>query len=98
MEKATPHCKLPIVKAMVLAGKVRSAMSALSGAAALGYDFAGMVEIVAALTMGDFYKSMTTLADHKVWQDVYRVSTTAGEIYLKLMIVDDVLIVSFKEL
>ena len=98
MEKATPHCKLSIVKAMLLAGKVRSTMSALSGAAALGYDFAGMVEIVAALTMGDFYKSMTTLADHKVWQDVYRVSTTAGEIYLKLMIVDDVLIVSFKEL
>jgi motility quorum-sensing regulator/GCU-specific mRNA interferase toxin len=61
MEKATPHCKLPIVKAMVLAGKVRSTMTALSGAAALGYDFAGMVEIVAALTMGDFYKSMTTL-------------------------------------
>lgn len=83
---------------MVLAGKVRSTMSALSWAAGLGYDFAGMVEIVAALTMGDFYKSMTTLADHKVWQDVYRVSTTAGEIYLKLMIVDDVLIVSFKEL
>lgn len=98
MEKATPHCKLPIVKAMVQAGKVRSTISALSGAAALGYDFAGMVEIVATLTMGDFYKSMTTLADHKVWQDVYRVSTTAGEIYLKLMIVDDVLIVSFKEL
>lgn len=48
--------------------------------------------------MGDFYKSMTTLADYKVWQDVYRVSTTDREIYLKLMIVDDLLIVSFKKL
>ena len=80
------------------AGKVRSTMSALSGAAALGYDFVGMVKIVAALTTEDFYKSMTTIVDHKAWQDVYRVSTLAGEIYLKLMIVDDVLIVSFKEL
>lgn len=37
MEKATPHCKLSVVKAMVLDGKVRSTMPALlSGAAALG--------------------------------------------------------------
>jgi motility quorum-sensing regulator/GCU-specific mRNA interferase toxin len=98
MEKGTPHCKLPVVKAMIEAGKVRSTLSALTGAAALGFDFEGIVSVVQALTPADFYKSMTTHADHRVWQDVYRPATSAGEVYLKLTVIDDVLIVSFKEL
>ena len=98
MEKSTPHCRLPVVKAMIEAGKVRSTMSALAGGAALGFDFAGIVEVVLALTPADFYKSMTTHADHGGWQDVYRPMTAAGEVYLKLTVIDDVLIVSFKEL
>jgi len=57
-----------------------------------------MVAVVLALTSKDFYKAMTTHADHRVWQDVYRTTTHAGEVYLKLTVVDEVLIVSFKEL
>lgn len=34
---------------------------------------------------------------HTVWQDVYRPLTSAGRIYLKLTVIDDLLIVSFKE-
>lgn len=98
MEKKSPHCKLAVVKAMVEAGKVRSTLSALAGGAALGFDFDGMLDVVRALTMEDFYKSMTTHADHRVWQDVYRPATPAGEVYLKLTVIDDVIIVSFKEL
>ena len=71
MEKGVPHCKLPAVKALVQAGKVRSTFSALAGGAALGFDFKGIVEVVMALTPKDFRKSMTTYADHRVWQDVY---------------------------
>lgn len=96
--KSTPHCKLAVVKALVGAGQVRTTKLAREGAAALGFDFDGMLAVVAALTMTDFYKSMTTHADHRVWQDVYRPTTPAGEVYLKLTVVDDVLIVSFKEL
>ena len=98
MEKGIPHCKLPVVKAMIEAGKFRSTMSALAGGAALGLDFEGIVSVVKALTPADFYKSMTTHADHRVWQDVYRPATPAGEVYLKLTVINDVLIVSFKEL
>ena len=65
---------------------------------ALGLDYEGMLSVLTALTTADFYKSMTTHADHRVWQDVYRPMTPAGEVYLKLTVVDDVLIVSFKEL
>ena len=98
MEKKTPHCKLHIVKALIGAGKVRSTPSALIGGSALGFDFDGIVSVVMALVPADFYKSMTTYGDHTVWQDVYRRKTHAGEVYLKLTVIDDVLIVSFKEL
>jgi motility quorum-sensing regulator/GCU-specific mRNA interferase toxin len=98
VEKRSPHCKLTVVKALVAAGKVRSTVSALAGGAALGLDFAGILSVVEALTPRDFYKSMTTYADHRIWQDVYRPTTPAGDVYLKLTVIDDVLIVSFKEL
>ena len=98
MEKRTPHCKLAVVKELVAAGKVRTTVSALAGGAALGLGFEEIIGAVAALTPKDFYKSMTTHVDHRIWQDVYRPKTAAGEVYMKLTVVDDVLIVSFKEL
>ena len=98
MEKSTPHCKLTVVKALINAGKVRATHSARMGATALGLELSDMLGVVMALTPSDFYKSMTTHADHTVWQDVYRPSTQAGDVYLKLTVIDDLLIVSFKEL
>jgi motility quorum-sensing regulator/GCU-specific mRNA interferase toxin len=98
MEKRTPHCPLVRVKELVAAGTVRTTKVALEGAAALNLDLNGILEVVMALTMNDFFKSMTTNTDHKVWQDVYKPSTKVGDVYLKLTVVDDVLIVSFKEL
>ena len=83
---------------MVDAGKVRTTRVAREGAVALGFDFDGMLEVVLSLTTADFHKSMTSHADHRVWQDVYRPMTRAGEVYLKLSVIDDLLIVSFKEL
>jgi motility quorum-sensing regulator/GCU-specific mRNA interferase toxin len=66
----------------------------------LGFNFADMLNVINALTPADFYKSMTTHADHRVWQGVYHdhASTDNGEVYLKLTVIADVLIVSFKEL
>ena len=98
MEKRTPHCPLSVVKTLIDAGKVRTTQSARSGAAALDLDYRGMLAVIQALTPGDFYKSMTTHADHRIWQDVYRPATEVGDLYLKLTVIDDVLIVSFKEL
>ena len=98
MEKQTPHYKLSVIKALIAEGKVRTTKTAREGAVALGFDFDGMLAVIQDLTPADFYKSMTTHADHRVWQDVYRPKTAAGEVYLKLTVVDDVLIVSFKEL
>jgi motility quorum-sensing regulator/GCU-specific mRNA interferase toxin len=98
LEKFSPYSKLHKVKALVVAGKVRATYSAVFDAAKMGLSFHDMVDVVLGLTARDFYKSMTTNADHKIWQDVYRPNTSIGEIYLKLTVIDDVLIVSFKEL
>lgn len=98
MEKSTPHCKLLTIKTLVEARKVRTTHTARIGADALGFDFPGMLAVVLALAPADFYKSMTAHTDHTVWQDVYRPKTPEGDVYLKLTVIDDVLIVSFKEL
>ena len=98
MEKRKPHCNLSVVHSLIEQGKVRATVSALAGGAALGVDFKGIVGVVKALTPKDFYKSMTTHADHRIWHDVYRPTVADGEAYLKLTVIDDVVIVSFKEL
>jgi motility quorum-sensing regulator / GCU-specific mRNA interferase toxin len=100
MEKGVAHRKLSVVKALIEAGKVSATASAFNGARALGInDLAGMCGVVMSLTPADFYKSMTTHADHRIWQDVYHARTaTYVDVYLKLTVIDGVLIVSFKEL
>ena len=98
MEKRAPHCSLLRVQALIEAGRVRSTQTARAGAVALGFSYSDMLAVVIALKPTDFYKSMTTYFDHTIWQDVYRPKTAAGGVYLKLTVIDDVLIVSFKEL
>ena len=97
MEKRKPHCRLSVVNALVAAGKVRTTRSARLGAVMLGFGYTGMLMVIAPLEPSDFYKSMTTHGDHTIWQDVYCPQTSAGDVYLKLTVIDDVLIVSFKE-
>ena len=100
MEKRTPHSKLSVVRSLIESGQVRATASAFNGARELGInDLDGICEVALSLTSTDFYKSMTTHADHRIWQDVYRTKTIEGlEVYLKLTVIEDVLIVSFKEL
>ena len=100
MEKGVPHRKLSVVKALIEADRVSATASAFSGARDLGInDLAGMCTVVMSLTSSQFYKSMTTHADHHIGQDVYHASITSGtDVYVKLTVIDDVLIVSFKEL
>jgi motility quorum-sensing regulator/GCU-specific mRNA interferase toxin len=79
MEKSNPHCKLAVVHALVEGGHVRATTSAFGGALELGIsDLAGMCAVVMSLTSANFYKSMTTHADHRIWQDVYHAKTPNG--------------------
>jgi motility quorum-sensing regulator/GCU-specific mRNA interferase toxin len=97
MEKFKPHHHLPTVKRLVGEGKVEIRQVALVGAAALGMGVQDILDAIGALQMADFYKSMTAYGDHQCWHDVYRPKTEAGSVYLKLTMLDDVIIVSFKE-
>lgn len=97
MEKYTPHCPLSIVRDLIQAQRVFATNTAKSGAAVLGLGFTDMLDVVMALTDDDFHKAMTTYADDNVWQDVYKPFTHVGQLYVKLTVVDSLLIVSFKE-
>jgi hypothetical protein len=44
------------------------------------------------------YKSMTTYADHRVWQDVYHVATPVRkDAYIKITLRDAAPVIQFKE-
>lgn len=60
-------------------------MTALRNGPAMGLTVAEMVDVIRSLTRGDFYKSMTTHADHRIRQDVYHAATPAGKMaYIKV--------------
>jgi motility quorum-sensing regulator/GCU-specific mRNA interferase toxin len=98
MEKKTPHNKLSLIKELVLKHQIRSTASALAGAASLGLNFEEMQLVLMGLNRSDFYKSMTTHVDHKIWQDVYHAKANGVEIYIKITVIEMAIIVSFKEL
>jgi motility quorum-sensing regulator/GCU-specific mRNA interferase toxin len=96
----TPAHDLAQIVALVRAGKVRATRVALEAAVALGLDYDGMLAVIANLpNAGRFYKTMESRQDPGHWMDVYHTVAPSGEsVYLKLIIRDGALIVSFKEL
>ncbi|ENU7093024.1 TPA: type II toxin-antitoxin system MqsR family toxin [Salmonella enterica] len=49
------------------------------------------------MPLADFHKSMEAEKDPGYWQEVYRPTYLGQQIYLKFIVKDDVVIVSFKE-
>lgn len=98
MEKKTAHYCLADVQALVKKGFVRATGTALKDAAELGFNFTDMKTVVENLEVNDLHKSMTSYGDNRVWQDVYRYPAEYEDIYLKIQVVGDVVIISFKEL
>lgn len=96
MEKSIAHYKLPQVRALIAAKRIVFTTSASQGYRGMGLNRREAVAMVEKLSPADFHKSMTTYADHTIWQDVYRPATPYGSIYLKLTVLAEVLVVSFK--
>ncbi|TPK68082.1 type II toxin-antitoxin system MqsR family toxin [Mesorhizobium sp. B2-4-19] len=73
--------------------------SALRDALGLGFDRAGIVEVIDSMTRKMFVKSMTTFADHRIWQDVYHVPARDAVLYVKFQAdgVTEFTVMSFKE-
>ncbi|MBU5612145.1 type II toxin-antitoxin system MqsR family toxin [Geomonas azotofigens] len=86
MEKRTPHYPLSLIQATVADPQSRPfTVTALRGGLALGLTEKEMRQVVCALKRCDFYKSMTTLADPRQWQDVYHGVTASGVVvYVKV--------------
>lgn len=100
MEKLRPTYDLAAIKAAL--GSVSSlaiTSSALRDAMALGFERSGIVATIATIEGRMFYKSMTTFADHRVWQDVYHVPATDLLLYVKFQadVVTEFTVMSFKE-
>lgn len=86
MEKRKPHYGLDALKMLLLHESTRIVTrSGRQGAAMLGYfDDEDMVARVLRLAPQEFYKSMTTHSNTKIWQDVYRTKEGDVGIYIKL--------------
>ena len=100
MEKQWPTYDLDAIKAVL--GSVETlamTSTALRDAMRLGFDRAGVVETINGIDRRMFYKSMTTFADHRVWQDVYHVTTRDLVLYVKFQadVVTEFTLMSFKE-
>jgi motility quorum-sensing regulator / GCU-specific mRNA interferase toxin len=100
MEKRRPTYDLGAIKAAI--GSVDTlaiTSTAYRSALSLGFDRAAVAETVASIERQMFVKSMTTFADHRVWQDVYHVPAGDLVLYLKFQadVVTQFTVMSFKE-
>jgi motility quorum-sensing regulator/GCU-specific mRNA interferase toxin len=96
-EKRKPTYDLEAFKAA--AHRIRITAAATRTAAALGFRRAEIVAIIQTIQRPQFYKSMTSYGDHRIWQDVYHVPTEAGMLYVKFTsdAVTEFVLLSFKE-
>ncbi len=99
MEKRKPHYDLSTVQSAVrLRGADAFTATALIGAQAMGLEIAQAIEVVCSMSRSDFYKSTTTHATSKIWQDVYHPETAGGIAYVKVtMRPDGAIVIQFKE-
>jgi motility quorum-sensing regulator / GCU-specific mRNA interferase toxin len=99
VEKRKPHYDLARIQAdVVRLGAAAFTKSALDGGRAMGLTTTEMLAVIASLSRRDFYKSMTTFADHKAWQDVYHADTPVGrEAHIKITLRDAAPVIQFKE-
>lgn len=99
MEKKRPTYDLASLQAEFATVKtLRMTRTAHDTALALGYTPQDVVDLIQRLHHAHFYKSMTSHADHRVWQDVYHLPDGGGVLYIKFT-ADGAgrVVISFKE-
>lgn len=98
MEKRTPTYDLEGIKGAARDGSLNVTFSANQTVFRMGAKVEDLFQLIQALSIREhFYKSMTSYADHRIWQDVYHVEWCEVMMYLKFTIDDNgYLVVSFK--
>jgi motility quorum-sensing regulator/GCU-specific mRNA interferase toxin len=99
VEKRSPHHDLALVQAAIARlGPAAFTKSALDGGRNMGLTTREMVAVVVSLTRRNFYKSMTTYSDYRIWQDVYYAPTPVRkEAYIKITLRESAPVIQFKE-
>jgi motility quorum-sensing regulator/GCU-specific mRNA interferase toxin len=99
VEKRTPHYDLVRIQADIARlGVAAFTKTALDGGRMMGLTSSEMLSVIASLTRREFYKSMTTHLNHRVWQDVYHASTPVRkDAYIKITLRDAAPVIQFKE-
>jgi motility quorum-sensing regulator / GCU-specific mRNA interferase toxin len=100
-EKRTPTHDLTAIKAKFSTpGALVATGTAIKDAAALGFGRQEIVDTIQKMETAHFVKSMTSYADHTVWQDVYNVPHSDElTLYVKFTsdLVTEFRLLSFKE-
>jgi len=100
MEKRKPDHDLAEIKsAFADPATLNRTFTAKQGADALRIDDAAVVSVIQNLSARDFEKSMTSIADHRIWQDVYKPQVGGQTLYVKFTLDSQsaLLLISFKE-
>jgi motility quorum-sensing regulator/GCU-specific mRNA interferase toxin len=102
MEKRIPHYDLKTIQTMLHDESLRLiTKTSRQGAVSLGYvTEEEMIGVVDLLHQGHFDKSMTTIGDTKLWQDVYKIADGQNNVYIKLQLSankSSAVLVEFKE-
>lgn len=63
-----------------------------------GMEWEDALTVVRGLRRQEFYKSMTTHHDHRIWQDVYHAHWDGKALYVKFQKAGEFFVISFKEL
>jgi motility quorum-sensing regulator/GCU-specific mRNA interferase toxin len=87
VEKQKPTYDLEAFKATFSkADQLRLTGTALRSAAALGFGRLEIVETIQTMQRSHFYKSMTSVQNSRLWQDVYHVPSTSGPLLRQIHI------------
>jgi motility quorum-sensing regulator / GCU-specific mRNA interferase toxin len=100
MKKRRPTYDLDAIKAAIDSAETLAiTRSAFSDALSPGFSRPGIAAVIQGIRRPMFFKSMTTLADHRTWQDVYRVPAEGLVLYVKFQadVVTEFRVISFKE-
>lgn len=100
MDKKRCHYDLKAIKEKIVdpASRILTT-TARDTAITLGFTDDDIVSCIIQMTNGDFYKSMTTVANHAIWQDVYKPTYKNHHLYVKVQLNESqsAVVISFKQ-
>jgi motility quorum-sensing regulator/GCU-specific mRNA interferase toxin len=97
MEKRVAHYSLDSIKVLIDKNRYFVTSSARISYTKLGFNDEDVLKVIKSLKPSELYKSMTSYYDPKIWQDVYHSKYKDIDLYIKLQINEDAIVISFKE-